>query len=70
MGALGWFSATFLPASPRMGNWISQNGRGHGLQSNYNLTFYLLVFTRFLRTNFCPLGSNRHRFSETSGESK
>jgi hypothetical protein len=44
--------------------------RGDGLRSNYNLTFYLLVFTRFLRTNFCPLGSNRYRFSETSGESK
>jgi hypothetical protein len=70
MGVLGWFSAAFLPVSPRMRNQIAQNVRRPRLRPNHRFSVYLVVLTRFLHTKGYPLSSKSLLFSGTSGESK
>ena len=57
MGVLAWFSAAFLPVSPRMRNRIGQN-EGRRLRPNQSLGAYLIDSTRFLHTNGYPLSPN------------
>ena len=57
MGALAWFSAAFLPVSPRMRNQIGQNARGAGFDRIRSSVAYLVVLTRFLHTNGYPPSS-------------